>query len=321
MDKHMLKTGIKLMGFGKGIPERCVTNDDLAKVVETSDEWIRERTGIGQRYFINENENVVSMASEAAAKAVADAGIDPAEIGLVLVATFSADQSIPNCASLVQAHLGLNDEAVLAFDMNAACTGFLYALATARALLTTLAKPYAVVVGVETISPLMDMSDRTTCVLFGDGAGAVVLTLDESKPYAQVMNSSGDTAGFLTAPGAASRQGCVEMNGREIYRFAMRVVPQTLRALGEASAIDLAIIDWFVCHQANERIIDGVATRLSLPPERFFRNLVNYGNTSAASIPLALADMREQGLLQPGQKIILAGFGGGLTWGGIYLEY
>lgn len=317
----MVTKGIRFLGFGKALPKGKISNEDLAKTVDTSDEWIYSRVGIRNRHVIEEGESVLTLGTEAAKKALAQAGIEARDIGLIIVATFSAQMAMPNTAAMLQDSLGLGHSQVMAFDLNAACTGFVFALITARALLESMDKKYALVVGAETISPLLDRTDRSTCVLFGDGAGAAVLELDPNRSYGEVVGAKGDKEKCLVAPGVKSASRFLTMKGNDVYRFAVKTIPDTLEQLAQENNLQVKEFDWVVCHQANVRILDAVAKRLDLPRGRFMKALENYGNTSAASIPIALADMAERGLLKAGQKIAMVGFGGGLTWGGIYVEY
>lgn len=316
----MTSKGIVLKGFGKALPKNHVTNDDLAQFVDTSDEWIRSRVGISGRNYITEGEDLVTLSVGAGRRAMEDAQVAPEDIGLVIVATFSPQVSIPNTAAMVQAQLGLPTSPMMAFDLNAACSGFVYALSVARGLLLGQPEKLALVIGAETISPFLDFQDRSTCVLFGDGAGAVVMGLAEGKAFYALNGAKGDVAGDLTCTGPAVEKAPVFMNGSAIYRFAVRTVPALVTDLAALSGATPEVYDWIVCHQANSRILDACADRLKLDKSRFYEALSDYGNTSAASIPLALCDLAEEGGLKPGMRVVLAGFGGGLTWGGIDFE-
>lgn len=316
----MTAKGIAFKGFGKALPKNQVSNDDLAKIVDTSDEWIQSRVGIASRGFISAKEDLTSLAVAAGRQALEDAGAEPEDVGVVIVATFSSSQAMPNTAAMVQAELGLPSSPMMAFDINAACSGFVYALSVARNLLLSQPDKLALVIGAETISPLLDFQDRSTCVLFGDGAGAVVIGLAEGKAYYALHGAQGDVAGDLTCPGPAADRGPITMNGSAIYRFAVRMVPKLLEDLAALSGATPEVYDRIVCHQANRRILLACADRLKIDNERFYEALSQYGNTSAASIPLALCDLAQEGGLKPGMRLALAGFGGGLTWGGIDLE-
>lgn len=312
--------GTVLKGFGKALPKKTVSNDELSKIVDTSDEWIKSRVGISSRNFIQEGEDLLSLCVQAGREAMDDAAVQADDISLVIVASFSSPSSMPNTAAMVQAELGLPTSPMMAFDLNAACSGFVYALSTALALLRNQPKKLALVIGAETLSPLLDFEDRSTCILFGDGAGAVVVGLDEEKNYYDLHGAQGDTAGDLICPGPAADRGPIQMKGSAIYRFAVRIVPQLIQDLADLSDNSPAIYDRIVCHQANSRILRACADRLELEPERFYEALAQYGNTSAASIPIALYDLAREGGLKEGMRIALVGFGGGLTWGGIDLE-
>ncbi len=310
--------GLQLLGTGRSLPSRRVTNDDFARTLDTSDEWIAGRTGIRQRYFCAQGETAASLAASAARQALADAGVAPAGIGLCVAATFTADRRTPSLACEVHEALGL-PETALCLDVNAACTGFVTALETARCLLLggQMAAPYALVLGAERISGLLDFSDRSTCVLFGDGAGAAVVRLDPDAPWAAVFGTRGDGQ-VLHGGGPADPY--LAMDGRAVFRFAVETVPACIRAVLDKAGLTLDAVDWLVCHQANSRILHSIAKKLEQDPARFYENMQRYGNTSAASIPIALDEMRRDGRLRPGETVICAGFGAGLTWGGALLR-
>ena len=307
--------GLRLLGAGKAIPSRLLTNDDMTQFVETSDEWISSRTGIRQRYFCGEGENATTLAIEAAKNALADSGLAKEEIGCVIVATSSGEYSMPSTACLVHQALELC-EGIPVFDLGAACAGFLYALDTARSLLIAHGKKYALVIGTEKMSSVLDMADRNTCVLFGDGAGAAVFALEEEAEYEYVCGTRGDLAIQVGGP---RREMPMTMEGQNVFRFAVSTIPATVNELLEKTGKTLEEIDWVICHQANQRIIDASVRRLGVPAEKFYKNLDRYANTSAASIPLAIAEMKESGRLEKGQRVILCGFGGGLTWAGVMM--
>ncbi|MGN0775937.1 MAG: beta-ketoacyl-ACP synthase III [Candidatus Ventricola sp.] len=308
--------GLKLLGAGYALPARALNNDAMTAYVETSDEWITSRTGIRQRYFCGEGECCTTLAIEAAKKALADSGLDKSEIGCVIVATSSGEYAMPSTACLVHKALELS-EGIPVFDLGAACAGFLYAMDTARALLMAHRGKAALVVGAEQMSQLLDMADRNTCVLFGDAAGAAVFTLDEGAEYAYVCGTRGDMAIQVGGP---RRTLAMTMEGQNVFRFAVSTIPATVDELLQKTGRTLDEVDWVICHQANQRIIDASVRRLGVPAEKFYKNLDRYANTSAASIPLALAEMKESGKLTSGQRVILVGFGGGLTWAGIMLK-
>lgn len=310
--------GLKILAMGKAVPAQCVTNDRLAERVDTSDEWIASRTGVRQRYFADGETNT-ALATRAAAAALAHAGVSPEEIAVCVVSTFTADDFTPGTATAVVGNLGL-PTTTLSFDLNAACAGFLYGLQVVRGLLAPGQK--ALLIGSEVISRVLDFNDRNTCVLFGDGAAAAVVERAENTFYFTAGTKS-NTAVLRCAahpvPGRVFPS--IEMNGAEVFRFACETVPACIETLLTASNLTLDDIDYVVCHQANERIIQSVVRRMQAPNEKFFRNLQRYGNTSAASIPLALAEMQEEGLLSSGTRTLCVGFGAGLTWGGVILEW
>ena len=300
-------------GSGSALPERVVTNDDLAKRVDTTDEWIVQRTGIRERRVSGPEETSSTLGIEAANKALRAAGIDGAEIDLVVVATTSPDKPWPSVACLVQDAIGAKEAG--AFDLSAACAGFVYALSVATAMIRSGDATKAVVVGTDTLTKQLDWTDRGTCILFGDGAGAVVLEAQEDGERGvidSVLFSDGSGAKHLgVMPG-----GCpLFMNGREVYRFGVNAMPDACERLLLKAGLTAADIDLFVPHQANVRIIDSAAQRLGLPPEKVFVNLERYGNTSGGSIPLALDEAVAQGRLAPGMLVMTVGFGGGLAWG------
>ena len=308
--------GIKITGIGGSKGEKSVTNFDLAKTVDTSDEWIRSKTGIVSRYFAGERTNA-DMALEAGKKAMKDADAKPQEIGLLIVCTFTPDDRTPGVACEVSGRLGLSENA-LCLDVNGACSGFIYGCILANGFLSsrTGAKK-ALVIGSEKISPLLNMDDRSTCVLFGDGAGAAVLEYDEDADFFSVYGCISDREVLGCGSGNAS----IHMAGQEVYRFAVNKSSEATKTLMTGNDISEKDVDHFVFHQANERIIASSIARLELPKEKFFVNVSEYGNTSAASVPLAMADMREKEILKEGQKLICTGFGAGLTYGSMYIHF
>ena len=308
--------GLKLIATGRALPERAMTNDDMRQFVDTSDEWISTRTGIRQRYFCGEGENTTSLSIQAARIALEQSGVSKEDIGCVLVATSSGEYAMPSTACLVHAALELLQN-IPAMDVGSACAGFLFAMETARGLLLANDKRYALVIGAEQMSAVLDMQDRNTCVLFGDGAGAAVFELCKDAPYEHVVGVRGDT---LIRVGGPCREQRMTMDGQAVFRFAVTTIPQCVNELCQKAGVTPDDVDWVICHQANVRILDASIRRLGMPAEKFYRNLDRYANTSAASIPLALDEMREKGLLQSGQRIILVGFGGGLTWAGVIME-
>lgn len=311
--------GIHILATGHYAPKKIVTNDDLSKIVDTSDEWIYTRTGMKERHFCTEEEGNLSMAVEATRQALDKAGIDKNEIGALVVATFSGDCFVPSVACLLQKELDLPDE-MICFDLNAACSGFVFGLETIRGLMLQSDKKYAVLVGSEVISRKLDMTDRGTCILFGDGAGVVVLELDENRCYHSVMGCRGD-ADVISVKTDEDKIARVRMDGQTTYKFAVSTVPQVIKQVAEKANVALDDIDLFICHQANARILDAVSRTLKQPKEKFFMNISEYGNTSAASVAIALSDANNKGLLKEGQKIMLAGFGAGKTWGAVLIDW
>ncbi len=302
---------MKFLSTGSFVPPRRMTNQDFEKIVDTSDQWIVERTGIHARHVAQE-ETTLTMAMAAAKQAME--GVDPSAICLVLVATFTPDQATPSVASQLQQALGLPEE-VLAYDINAACSGFLFALLTAERLLEAMPGKCALLVGAEKVSGRLDYTDRGTCILFGDGAGAAVVQADGRPTWADYGNRSNGSAIYT------DEKGLLRMEGRQVYQFAVRTVTQSIRNVLEKAGLEPGQLDHVVCHQANHRIIEAVARHLGAPMELFFENLGEYGNTSAASIPLALDEMHRNGMLKSGQRVLLEGFGSGLSWGSYLFEW
>ncbi len=311
-------TGLDILATGKCIPSTVFSNDDMRKFVDTNDEWIITRTGIKQRYFCTSNETTISLAVDASLKAIKRAKIDKSQIGVCIVATFTPEYATPSTACIVQNELGL-DSTTICFDLNAACSGFLYALETARALLCTNDKKYALVIGSEKISDLLDFTDRGTCVLFGDGAGAAVVQLKKVKRYYSIFGGNGDVAPL--SANARSEDKFLKMDGHTVFRFAVDTICNSITEVAEKSGCNLDNIDWFICPQANGRIIDLAAKKLKIPIKKFYKNMDKYGNTSAASIPIVIDEMTQKNLLQKGQEIICVGFGAGLAWGATLLTY
>jgi len=319
-----------IVGWGKYVPEQVLTNADLAQRIDTSHEWIIARTGVSERRIAAEGETTSSMAIQASWAALAAAGASPAELDLIIVATATPDYIFPATACLVQDALGATHAA--AFDLSAGCTGFVYALGVAADMISAKDRPgstgAALVIGAETLSRITDWTDRATCVLFGDGAGAVVLRRDDSEGgvLSTVLGADGSGGDLLSMPAGGSAEPCshrtvserrhfIRMRGREVFRFAARAMPEaTQRALEQAdlTVSDLALL---IPHQANERILDAAARALNLPTELVYSNVARYGNTSAASIPIALCEAVEEGLVQRDDVIVCVGFGAGLTWG------
>ncbi len=308
----------KILSTGRKLPAQVVTNEELSKTVDTSDEWVYSRTGIHARHFCA-GETGLELAEGAARQALDRAGLTAEDIGVCLVATFTPDYASPSMACLLQKQLGLSEDTVC-FDLNAACAGFLYGMKTAHALLPDAPRPYALVVGAEVISRVLDMTDRNTCVLFGDGAGAVVLRRDEEAVWHTVFGSRGDGESiWVQGPGPV--QAAVHMEGKAVFRFAVEVVERSILQLVEREGCTVNDMDLVICHQANARIIDHVAKRLKAREGLFYKNMDRYGNTSAASIPIALDELSQAGVLKPGMRILTVGFGGGLTWAGALLRW
>lgn len=315
-----------ITGWGMAVPKRVMTNDDLAKIVETNDEWIRSRTGISERHIAGEEESTATLGFEAAVKALQVARLKPDEVDLIIVATSSPEHIFPATACLIQDRLGAIKAG--AFDLLAACTGFIYALDIATQAIRTGAVRNAVVIGAETLSRIVDWKDRNTCVLFGDGAGAFVLQAGEEVGgvLSSVMRSDGSGGDLLTLPGGGSRfpatvesvrEGLhfIRMNGREVFRFATRVMAQATQDALEKAQMKIEDIQLVIPHQANERIIETAMRSLKIPMDRCMVNLEHYGNTSTASIPIAVCDAVTEGKLKPGNRVVFVGFGAGLTWG------
>jgi 3-oxoacyl-[acyl-carrier-protein] synthase III len=318
---------VKIAGWGKYLPERVMPNSELARLVDTSDEWIRARTGIGERRIAADEESTCSLAVQAARPALALAGVAPEELDLIIVATCTPDYSnMPATASLVQHALGASRAG--AFDLNAVCSGFLYGLATGSQFVLTGVHQNVLVIGAEVFTRILDWEDRSTCVLFGDGAGAVVLqpTAAPGGLLSFVLGSDGSGGCSLYVPAGGSREPAsaasvaerrhyVKMQGREVFRFAARIVPDSTLSALEQAGLTTDDIDLLIPHQANVRIIDAAARRLKLSDGAVFSNVERYGNTSAASIPVALCEAIEEGRVQSGDTIVMSGFGAGLSWG------
>jgi 3-oxoacyl-[acyl-carrier-protein] synthase-3 len=317
-----LNTGIyaHIVGWGKAVPETVMTNDDLAAIVETTDEWITARTGIKQRRIANERESTTTLACEAAKHALEVADVLPRDLDLIVVATSTPEHVFPSTASLVQDWLGANQAG--AFDLSAACSGFVYALELATQAIRSGSAQTALVIGAETMSRVLDWQDRSTCILFGDGAGAVVLQASDKEGgvLSSVLRSDGAGCDLLAIPTHnhhdAQNQRLYKMSmvGSEVFKFATRVVDESIRQVLDSVDLSVDDVDVVVPHQANQRILDHVAKKLKIPTEKFFSNLDRYGNTSAASIPLALCEALEQGRIKDDDVVIFVGFGGGLSW-------
>ncbi len=318
----------KIIGTGYELPVYEADNQYLSTLVETSDEWIRERTGIGKRRLAKE-ETTTSLATGAAKKALLKANVKAEEIELLIVATITSDTETPSTACRVQAELGAVH--AVAFDINAACSGFLYAIHIAESFIRSGIYKKALLIGAETLSKLVDWTDRGTCVLFGDGAGAAVLAASEDGGVlAQSVGSNGEKWDVLSCMGRAINNpvhkeekelGYLKMNGQDVFKFAVRTVPMCIEDALLKADVKAEEIDLFLLHQANQRIIQSVAKRLKQPEEKFPMNIERCANTSAASLPILLAQMEEEGRLHRGEKLVLSGFGAGLTWGACVLEW
>lgn len=311
--------GLKIVSMGSALPENVVTNEDLTKLVDTSDEWITSRTGIKERRISPEGEAHHVYTVKAARMAMERGGIDGKDIGAVIVATVTPDYMFPSMACILQKELGLPEE-IIAFDLSAACSGFLYAMKVAKALLESGQGKYALVVGSEKLSRILDFSDRSTCVLFGDGSGAAVVELSDTHEYFQKTWARGDMD-VLACTGPGPEANYLTMNGQEVFKFAVNAIKEGIDAILEEKGLTLDDVDYVVCHQANLRIIDHVRKKYKAPEEKFYVNLQSYGNTSAASIPIALEEMWSKGMLKPGTRIIAVGFGAGLTWSSALLNF
>jgi len=306
-----------IIGIGKYVPEKVVTNFDLEKIMDTSDEWIRTRTGIEERHFAADDQETSDLAVAAAKEAIAKAGITPEEIGLILVATVTQDQNFPSVACMVQEQLGAVNAA--AMDQAAACAGFIYSLVTAKQFVESNAYKYVLVVGVEKLSKVLDWEDRNTAVLFGDGASAAIVgPVSEGRGILSFELGADGTGGknlYLT------QQDTIAMNGREVFKFAVRQMGESAVNVLEKAGLTKEDVDFLVPHQANIRIMESARERLELPPEKMSKTIHKYGNTSAASIGISLVDELEAGKIKDDDILVLVGFGGGLTWGAVTIRW
>ena len=330
----MTQRSTVILGTGSYAPERVVTNEELSKTVETSDEWIHTRSGIRERRIAGPGETTSDMGAAAARRALEAAGLTAADIDLLVVATVTPDLVMPAAACLIQTKLGVPSTAAC-FDLNAACSGFVYALDTACAMLTSGRYRRALVIGAEKFSSIVDWQDRTTCVLFGDGAGAVVLGTTEQPGVGLLgtkLGAFGESAELLyvpaggsnepaTAASIAARRHCVKMKGKEVFKLAVRVMDEAARDILEQHHVRADQISLVIPHQANLRIIEAISEYLELPMERFFVNVDRYGNTSAASIPIALDEARRSGRIKTGDLTLLVAFGAGLTYGSALIRW
>lgn len=317
----------RIIGTGSAVPEQIVTNEDLSKIVETNDKWISSRSGIKERRVAKE-ENTTSLAILAGKRALENAGVTAEEIEVIIVATCTPDYFFPNTACQVQEAIGAKH--AVAFDLSAACSGFLFALSTAQAYIKGGIYQKALIVGAETMSKMIDWSDRSTCVLFGDGAGAAVVSAEETGVLELVQKSNGAGKGVLSCKARETRnllnhesetKEYLYMEGQPVFKFAVKTVPECVEEVLKKAEVKKEEIRYYILHQANSRIIQSVAKRLKEPEEKFPMNLSLYGNTSAASIPILLDEMNRNGMLNRGDKLVLSGFGAGLTWGAVLLEW
>lgn len=318
---------VKIIGIGSYVPKKIVTNHQLSEWVDTSDEWIRTRTGIVERR-VSTGITTSEMGAKASEKALEDAGVSPSDIDLIIVATITPDHYLPSTACEIQKALGATH--AVCMDINGACSGFVYGYTIAAQFIQTGTYKTVLVVGAETLSKLVDWEDRGTCVLFGDGAGATVLSASDTSGFIKLsMGSDGSKsealeckARPLSNPFVAEemKEAYMTMKGQDVFKFVCERIPQSILELFEDTDYQIEEVTHFVLHQANERIIQAVAKRLKVSMDKFYMNLAHYGNTSAASIPLALDEMNRKGLLKENQLMVLAGFGGGLTWGSVLIK-
>ncbi|HEY0386942.1 MAG TPA: beta-ketoacyl-ACP synthase III [Gaiellales bacterium] len=324
--KAACRDGVALLGLGSCVPDRVMTNDEIATMVDTNDEWISQRTGIRERRIAAPADSSASLGAEAARLALANAGVAPLDLDLIVAATASPDFYFPATASLIGDRIGAVD--VAGYDLSAACTGFIYALAQGYSQIASGLADTVLVVGTEVFSRLLDWHDRSTCILFGDGAGAVVLQRSDGPGGLRGFEMGADGSGALLLSVAAAGHAesepegpYVKMNGPEVYKFATRVVVDSALRCLEVAGMAVADVDVFVPHQANRRIIDHAAKRLGLDEEKVFTNVDRYGNTSAGSIPICLDEAWRQGRIGPGDVVLMVGFGGGLAWGSCVMEW
>jgi len=316
---------VSITGLGSRVPDRIVTNDELAQLVDTSDEWIVERTGIRERRMVDDKEALSDVALPACREALAQAGLEGADIDLLIVATVTPDMAFPSTGAILADRLGATSAA--AYDLSAGCTGFVYALAQGYAMVAGGLAHRALVVGGDLLSRILDWEDRSTLVLFGDGAGAVVLeTVPEQGFVGFELGADGAGGENLWLPGSGSRrfdesEKYVKMNGREVFRFATRILVQSAEDLLAKCEVSIDDVDLYIPHQANMRIIDHATRKLGVPSDRVVINVDRYGNTSSGSIPLALADAAADGRLRPGQLVLMTGMGAGLTWGSALIRW
>ena len=315
----------RIIGTGSYLPEKVITNDDLARTVNTSDEWIRTRTGIRSRHVAAEGQLASDLALPAAQRALQSAGVDAADIDLIIVATTTPDIIFPSTACILQSKLGV--AGCPAFDVQAVCSGFVYALTIADLFIRSGQAKHVLVVGTEVYSRILDWSDRGTCILFGDGAGAVIVAASENPGIlATKLHADGSYKEMLCVPGSVNSgkvwgSPFVHMDGGSVFKFAVRVFEEGAMEVLEAAGLTVSDLDWFIPHQANIRIMEATAKKLGLPKEKLIATVHHHGNTSAASIPLALDEAVGDGRIHPGQTLLLEGVGGGFTWGAVLLRW
>jgi len=319
----MTELSARIAGIGSHLPERILANDEISAMVDTSDSWIRERTGIRQRHIAGEGVTTCDLAERAARRALEDAGIAPEELDLIVVATTTPDFTFPSVGTMLQARLGATKGA--AFDVQAVCTGFVYALAMADNMIARGQARTALVIGAETMSRILDWTDRSTCVLFGDGAGAMVLQADEpgegtdrSGILGTYLRSDGRFKDLLHVDGGPSSTGTVghlRMVGNQVFRHAITNIAESMTTIASRCGVTIEEVDWFVPHQANQRILEGVARKLSIPTEKVISTVADHGNTSAASVPLAFDRAVQDGRIKRGDLVLMEALGGGFTWG------
>ncbi len=309
--------GVKIIGTGSALPSRRIKNETIAEAAGTTDEFIKERTGIESRFYCGEDESQLSLAVKAAVTALEHSGIDPKEIGICIAATMTPEYATPSTACMIQKELGLREN-IPSFDINAACSGFPYALETARCFMYANDVEYAIVTASERFSDMMDITDYGTVILFGDGAAAVVIQRT-NEVYHASLHSRGDDV--IRAEGPGSRPSIIKMNGREVFRFATAVIEESVKQITAEAEMSISDVDHFVFHQANARIIDHVSKRMKLDPNKVHKNISGIGNTSAASIPLVLDELVENDRLKDGDTVLMVAFGGGLTWASILMKW
>jgi len=323
----------RIAGLGVCLPERVMTNQDFEKLIDTTDDWIVQRTGMKVRHFVGADEGISGMAVEAGKRALADAGVAPEEVELLVLATATPEQPIPSTSTIIQPLLGLKN--AVCFDVSAACSGFLFALTIARQFIASGEVKTAMIIGAEALSRYMDMEDRATCILFGDGAGAAVLRASPASEgvLACAWHTDGNYADLIQMPGGGSkyppnvkanidaRLPFIKMRGNEVFKLAVRAITEVCGEVIRKAGVSIDDVDLFIPHQANARIIDAVGSRLGIPAERVYINLERVGNTSSASIPLAMREAIDRGVLKRGHLVLAGAFGGGLTWAGTLFRY